>query len=59
MEKLTLTLASGRYIPRPGADTDERLRAMEAYLAAMTEELEYRLAELERTVARMPTEGEE
>ena len=46
MEKLILTC--GRYIPPSAGDSEIRVRAMEAYLARLSEELEILLGEAGR-----------
>ena len=43
MEKLILSC--GRYIPQAAENTEARVRAMEAYLARLSEELEVLLGE--------------
>ncbi len=44
MEQLILHV--GRFIPRTDADTETRLRAVEAHVAALTAELELLLTEM-------------
>lgn len=53
MEKLILSC--GRYIPLSAGDAESRVRAMEAYLARMSEELEVLLGEMGATPDRMET----
>lgn len=48
MEKLILKC--GRYIPSAAADTESRVKEMEAYLSRLTEELEFLMGELDRTL---------
>ena len=48
MEKLILKC--GRYIPSAAADTESRVRGMEAYLSKLTEELEFLMGELDRAM---------
>jgi hypothetical protein len=48
MEKLILKC--GRYIPSAAADTESRVRGMEVYLSKLTEELEFLMGELDRTL---------
>ncbi|MBQ3507927.1 MAG: hypothetical protein IJA91_05185 [Clostridia bacterium] len=56
MEKLILKC--GRFVPASEEDSVGRIRAVEAYLSRLTEELEYLLAELDR-VQRDKEEGYE
>ena len=51
MEKLILT--SGRFAPRQGGGTEERVRAMETYLAELSEEMEFLIACLGRLQERV------
>ena len=44
MEKLILSC--GRFAPQSGEDTEARVRAMESYLARMSEELEFLMGRL-------------
>lgn len=46
MERLILTC--GRYTPVTAGDTQARVKAMEAYLARLSEELEHLMGELSR-----------
>lgn len=46
MEKLILTC--GRFLPPSGGDSEARVRAMEAYVARLSEELEILLGETGR-----------
>ena len=48
-----LILPCGRYIPRFTGDTEIRLRAMEAYLARLSEELEVLLGETTQALASL------
>ena len=48
MEKLILKC--GRYIPSAAADTESRVKEMEAYLSRLTEELEFLMGELDRVL---------
>ena len=48
MEKLILPC--GRFTPVPGESTEARMRAMEAYLAELSEEVEFLLEEIGRTL---------
>lgn len=48
-----LILPCGRYIPRFAGDTEIRLRAMEAYLARLSEELEVLLGETTQALASL------
>ena len=48
MEKLILKC--GRYIPSAAADTESRVKEMEAYLSRLTEELEFLMGELDRAM---------
>jgi hypothetical protein len=48
MEKLILKC--GRYIPSAAADTESRVKGMEAYLSRLTEELEFLMGELDGTL---------
>ena len=51
MEKLILKC--GRYVSPAVGDSDGRVRLMERYLARLTEELEYTVAEIGRTLAEL------
>ena len=53
MEKLILSC--GRYIPLSAGDAESRVRAMESYLARMSEELEVLLGEMDSTLDKMET----
>ena len=53
MEKLILTC--GRFLPPSAGDSETRVKAMEAYLARMSEELEVLLGEMGATPDRMET----
>ena len=53
MEKLILSC--GRYIPLSAGDAESRVRAMESYLARMSEELEVLLGEMGSTLDKMET----
>ncbi len=46
MEKLKC----GRFIPREDNDNGARLRALETHLAALSEEMEYLILEMDRTL---------
>ncbi|MBQ9151094.1 MAG: hypothetical protein IJX72_02495 [Clostridia bacterium] len=48
MEKLILKC--GRFIPTAEGDAMTRILAMETYLSRLTDELEYLLSELDRTL---------
>jgi pilus assembly protein TadC len=48
MEKLIL--ACGRYAPMTVGDTESRVRAVEAYLSRLTEELELLVEEMDKTL---------
>ncbi len=50
-----LILRVGCFAPRVGNNTEERLQALEAYLAALSCEWESLLAELDRVAIRQPT----
>ena len=45
MEKLILKC--GRYVPQAAGDTETRVRAVEAYLAVLTAELELLVGEMD------------
>lgn len=45
MEKLTLSC--GRYAPQTGDTVEARVRAMENYLARLSEEMEFLVAQME------------
>ena len=53
MEKLILSC--GRYIPLAAGDSDTRIRAMEDYLARLSEEMETLLAETAVALATLKT----
>ena len=53
MEKMILSC--GRYIPLAAGDSDTRIRAMEAYLARLSEEMEVLLAETAAALATLKT----
>ena len=53
MEKLILSC--GRYIPLTAGTSEARVRAMEAYLARLSEDLEMLLGEMDKTPAGMQT----
>lgn len=54
MEKLILSC--GRYIPMSAGDSEIRIRALEAYLARLSEELEILLGETGRTLNALQAE---
>ena len=51
MEKLILKC--GRYIPPATGDTEQRVKSLETYLAGLTQELEFLVGELDRTLEAM------
>ena len=53
MEKLILKC--GRYAPRAAGDTEARVRAVEAYLADLTEELELLVGEMDKALETLMT----
>ena len=59
MEKLILKC--GRFMPPAAGDGESRVRLMEAYLAKLSEELEFLVGELDRALADLEeavTEGD-
>ncbi len=48
MEKLILKC--GRYIPPAAGDAESRVKSLETYLARLTQELEFLVGELDRTL---------
>lgn len=57
MEKLMLTC--GRFVPAGGDDEAARIRGLEEYLVRLSEELEWMVSELGRTLERMNADGKE
>ena len=53
MEKLILKC--GRYVPQAAGDTETRVRAVEAYLAVLTEELELLVGEMDKALETLMT----
>lgn len=51
MEKLILKC--GRYIPPAAGDAEQRVKSLESYLAGLTQELEFLVGELDRTLEAM------
>ncbi len=56
MEKLILTC--GRFIPVSGGDSEARIKAMEDYLARLSEEMELLVSEIGRAVESLRAEEE-
>lgn len=56
MEQLILTC--GRFIPVSGGGAEARIKAMEDYLARLSEEMELLVSELGRAVESLRTEEE-
>ena len=57
MEKLILQC--GRYVPSDEGDALLRVRALEAYIARLTEELEHLLAQMDPVLRAVAVRGEE
>lgn len=57
MEKLILPC--GRFIPPAAGEAELRVKLMEGYLAKLTEELEFLMKELDRTLAELKAAAEE
>lgn len=57
MEKLILRC--GRYVPSEEGDALLRLRALEAYVARLTEEMEHLLAQMDLILQAASAAGEE
>lgn len=53
MEKLILKC--GRYVPPTAGDAESRVRRIETYLSGLTEELEFLVGELDRTLEALET----
>ena len=51
MEKLILSC--GRYVPQAAGDVETRMRAMDAYLVRLSEEIEVLLLETSRALAAL------
>jgi hypothetical protein len=54
-----LILKCGRFVSPPETDEQARLRALEVYLAHFTSEMEFLLAEMQRTLDRVATSEKE
>ncbi len=54
-----LILRCGRYVPAADGDATARMRAMEAYLARLTDELEHLLAQMDPVLQTVDDQGEE
>ena len=57
MEKLILKC--GRFVSPPETDEQTRLRALEVYLAHFTSEMEFLLAEMQKTLDQVTTSEKE
>ena len=57
MEKLILKC--GRFVSPPETDEQIRLRALEVYLSLFTSEMEFLLAEMQKTLDRVATSEKE
>lgn len=57
MEKLILKC--GRYIPSAAGDAESRVRRMESYLSALTQELEFLVGEMDRVLKALESAAAE
>lgn len=57
MEKLILSC--GRFIPPAAGEAELRVKLLESYLAKLSEELEFLVKELDRTLAERKAAAEE